>query len=60
MVLLISLMSLEELGVANVVFWVAHIYDGVTWKYDEVSQKGRATGMSFHKGMLLPCIGLNF
>ena len=35
MVLPISLTSLEGLDVANVVFWVTQMYDGVTWKYDE-------------------------
>ena len=43
MVLPIRLMSLEGLDIANVVFWVTQISDGVTRKYDEgvVKKEGR-------------------
>ena len=56
MVLPISLMSLEGLDVANVVFWVTWMYDGVTQKYDEGVAKKKGDWYVLCKGMLFPHI----
>ena len=57
MVLPIRLTSLEELDVANVVFWV---YDRETWKYDEGVMKRKGDWYVLCKGMLFPHIVLIF
>ena len=53
-------MSLEGLDVANVVIWVTWMNFGETWKYDEGVRKRKGDWGVLHKGMLFPCIDLNF
>ena len=60
MVLPICLMSLEGLDVANVVFWVTWVYDGVTQKYNEGVVKKKGDWYDLHNGMLFPRIVLKF
>ena len=60
MVLPISLISLEGLDIANEVFWVTQIYQGVTWKYDAGVMERKGDWYVLRKGMLFPCVGLKF